>query len=90
MAVVPGARIPALWGVENGCHYLLDMTFGEDHCQTRGRTSAQNLSILREISGALLKAHSRKRSIKSKRERAALAPNFRAEVVASCFDNLHA
>lgn len=58
VAVALGARTRAHWGVENGCHYLLDMTFGEDHCQTR--------------------------------ERAALAPNFRAEVVASCFDNLHA
>lgn len=90
VAAILGPRIRAHWGVENRCHYLLDMTFGEDHCQTRDRTAAQNLSILREMSGALLKAHPRKGSIKSKRERAALSENFRAEVVASRFHNFHA
>ena len=90
LAAQLGPRIRDHWGVENRCHYMLDMTFGEDHCQTRERSAAQNLSILREMSGALLKAHPRKGSIKSKRERAALSQDFRAEIVAACFDNFHA
>jgi predicted transposase YbfD/YdcC len=90
VAATLGARIRDHWGVENRCHHLLDMTFGEDHCQTRDGKAAQNLSILREMSAALLKAHPRKGSIKSKRERAALSENFRTEVVAARFDNFHA
>lgn len=85
-----GARIRDHWGVENRCHYVLDMTFNEDHCQIRDRTAAQNLSILREMSGALLKSHPRKGSLKSKRQRAALSEVFRSEVVAARFDNFHA
>lgn len=78
------------WGVENGCHHVLDVTFGEDHCQVRDRAAAQSLSLMREVAGALLKAHPLKGSIKGKRQRAALSSKFRSEVVAARFDNFHA
>jgi predicted transposase YbfD/YdcC len=85
-----GARIRDHWGVENRCHYGLDLTFNEDHCQTRDRPAAQNLSILREMSGARLNSHPREGSLKSKRQRAALSEVFRSEVVATCLDNFFA
>ncbi len=85
-----GACIRGHWAVENSCHHLLDVTFGEDHCQVRDRTAAQNLTVLREISASLLKAHPRKGSIKSKRERAALCPDFRSEVLARAESRFHA
>ncbi len=34
------------WSVENRCHWVLDVTFGEDHRQVRDRTAAHNLTIL--------------------------------------------
>ncbi len=85
-----GARIRDHWGVENRCHYGLDLTFNEDHCQTRDRPAAQNLSILREMSGARLKSHPHEGSLKSKRQRAALSEVFRSEVVAARLDNFFA
>jgi hypothetical protein len=42
------------------------------------------------MSGALLKSHPRKGSLKSKRQRAALSEVFRSEVVATRFDNFYA
>jgi predicted transposase YbfD/YdcC len=77
--------IRAHWGIENSCHHLLDVTFHEDHCQVRDRTSAHNLTLMREISAKLLKDHPRKDSIRSKRLEACLSSQFRSEVVSSCF-----
>ena len=85
-----GIPIRAHWGVENRCHHLLNVTFREDHCQVRDAAAAQSLSLLREMAAALLRKHPLKGTIKGKRQRAALSPTFRAEVVAANFDNLHA
>jgi predicted transposase YbfD/YdcC len=73
------------WGIENGCHHLLDVTYREDHCQVRDRTSAQNLSLFREISAKLLKDDPLKGSVKSKRGRAALSSSYRSQVVDPIF-----
>lgn len=35
--------------VENRCHWVLDVTFNEDHCQVRDKTAAHNLSMVREL-----------------------------------------
>ena len=37
------------WGIENRCHWVLDAICREDHNQTRHRTAAKNLAILRRI-----------------------------------------
>lgn len=84
-----GASIRKHWHVENGCHHLLDVTFGEDHCQVRDRACAQSLTLLREMSAKLLKDHPLKGSIKSKRKRAAFSPSFRSEIIASIFHSTH-
>ncbi|MFT5188715.1 MAG: hypothetical protein ACI957_001737, partial [Verrucomicrobiales bacterium] len=60
------------WSVENTCHYVLDVTFGEDDCQVRERNAAHNLCVLRELSD-----HPEKKSMRAKRKRAALDPAFR-------------
>ena len=76
------ALIRGHWSVENSCHWVLDVTFGEDHCQVRDANAAHNLSIVREISAKVLKLHPSKSSLRAKRKRAALDPNFRAELLA--------
>ena len=76
------ALIRGHWAVENSCHWVLDVTFGEDHCQVRDANAAHNLSIVREISAKVLRLHSSKSSLRAKRKRAALDPNFRAELLA--------
>jgi predicted transposase YbfD/YdcC len=75
------ALIRGHWAVENSCHWVLDVTFGEDHCQVRDTNAAHNLCIVREVSAKVLKLHPSKSSMRAKRKRAALDPNFRAELL---------
>ena len=41
--------IRAHWGIENSLHWVLDVSSGEDAQQTRDRTAARNLALLRKI-----------------------------------------
>ncbi|MFZ2277799.1 MAG: ISAs1 family transposase, partial [Prosthecobacter sp.] len=70
-------------GVENRCHWVLDVTFREDHCQVRDNNGAHNLSILREMAMKALRDEPSKLSLRRKRRRAALAPAFRLKILAS-------
>lgn len=75
------ALVRGHWGVENRCHWVLDVTFGEDHCQVRDKTAAHNFSLLRELVVKVLREHPGKLSLRRKRRRAALDPTFRAELL---------
>lgn len=76
-----GEIIRQHWSIENQCHYILDVTFHEDHCQVRQRLCAHNLSILREMALKVLKAHPSKMSVRAKRKRAALDVLYRTEIL---------
>ncbi|MGB0992430.1 MAG: ISAs1 family transposase [Akkermansiaceae bacterium] len=43
------------WGIENGCHWVLDTLFREDHNQTRQRNAAKNLATMRRMALNILK-----------------------------------
>jgi len=43
------------WGIENSCHWVLDVTFGEDACRRRDEIAAQNLTVARKLALALAK-----------------------------------
>jgi predicted transposase YbfD/YdcC len=43
------------WGIENGCHWVLDVTFREDACRNRAEHGAENLAWLRRMALSLLK-----------------------------------
>ncbi len=79
------ATIRNHWSVENRCHWMLDVVFGEDANPVRDRTAARNLSTMRDLSLHLLRAHPSKSSIPKKRLNAMLDPNFRSEIIC----NLH-
>lgn len=74
------------WSVENRCHWVLDVTFGEDHCQVRDKNGAHNLSILREMVMHALRCEPSKLTLRRKRRRAALDQSFRLDLLA----HLHA
>lgn len=60
------------WGVENGLHWCLDVTFREDASRIRLRNAAQNFSFLRRAAINLFRADSsRKDSLPKKRKAAA-------------------
>lgn len=75
------ALVRGHWSVENRCHWVLDVTFGEDHCQVRDRTAAHNFSLLRELALKALRDHPGKLSLRRKRRRAALDPDFRLQIL---------
>lgn len=64
------------WSIENRCHWVLDVTFREDHCQVRDKQAAHNLSILREMAMKALRSEPTKLSLRRKRRRAVMDPPF--------------
>ena len=50
------AAIRNHWRVENGLHWVLDVTFGEDASRVRERNAARNLALLRRIALNLVRA----------------------------------
>jgi predicted transposase YbfD/YdcC len=70
------------WGIENTCHWSLDMTFHEDESRARERRVAENLAWLRRFALGLLKQHpDKKTSVAMKRRIAGWSTEFLAEVV---------
>jgi predicted transposase YbfD/YdcC len=55
------------WGIENSCHWTLDMTFREDESRIRGEQIRENFAWLNRLALSLLKQHPSKDSIAMKR-----------------------
>ncbi len=64
------------WAIENSFHWVLDVTFGEDHSRIRTAESAENMAVLRSIALNLLKRDTSKSSLRQKRFRAAMDNDF--------------
>jgi predicted transposase YbfD/YdcC len=64
------------WGIENGCHWVLDVVFGEDGCRSREGHAAENFAWIRRMALSLLKQDKGKGSIKGKRQRAGWDNSF--------------
>jgi predicted transposase YbfD/YdcC len=71
-ARVYGEAFRGHWGTENGQHWQLDVSFGEDGNQVANRNAAENLAQVRRLALGLLKRCPGKGSIKTKRYKAAL------------------
>jgi len=69
------------WGVENGLHWCLDVTFREDECRTRDANAGANLGAIRRVAASLLKQDPGKGSIKAKRYNAALDGEYLLKVL---------
>jgi len=80
-AKVCGKALRNHWRIENGLHWLLDVTFAEDKNRFSKRHGAENLAQVRRLALSLLKQHPDKRSIACKRLRAALEPAFLEEIL---------
>jgi predicted transposase YbfD/YdcC len=75
--------VRAHWSIENALHWSLDVTFADDANRTRKDHAAANLATLRHAAFNLLKRSKRKGSLKTKRLKAALHNNYRAELINS-------
>jgi predicted transposase YbfD/YdcC len=68
------------WGIENGCHWCLDMTFREDESRIRDRTMRENFAWLHRFILSLLKQHPSRNSIIGKRRGCAWNDDFMLQV----------
>jgi predicted transposase YbfD/YdcC len=65
------------WGVENGLHWCLDISFREDDSRVRTGHAPENLAILRRFALSLIKQDSqRKIGVKASRKRAGWSTNY--------------
>jgi predicted transposase YbfD/YdcC len=69
------------WGVENGCHWVLDMTFREDESRIRERHLRENFAWLNRFALSLLKQHPGRQSLVMKRRSCGWSDAFLMEVV---------
>ncbi len=74
------------WQIENSLHWVLDVTFNEDHCRIRNRNAVQNFSLLRKIAINLVRRHqTSKASLKGRRKMAAWNNRYMEQVLTGIF-----
>src|SRR3954454_10844152 len=73
---------PRPWGIENGLHWVLDVTMNEDQARNRKDHGPQNIARLRRLALNLAKLEGSKESMKRKRMRAALDDTFLTRLLA--------
>jgi predicted transposase YbfD/YdcC len=69
------------WGVENGCHWSLDITYREDESRIRERHLRENFAWLRRLTLSLLKQHPGRDSVAMKRRSCGWSEAFMLEVL---------
>ena len=69
------------WGVENSCHWSLDVTFREDDSRLREKQVRENFAWLNRFTLSLLKQHPGRESIAMKRRGCGWNENFLLEVL---------
>jgi predicted transposase YbfD/YdcC len=72
----------AHWGVENGLHWVLDVTMNEDRARNRKDHGPQNIAMLRRLALNLAKLEGSKESIKGKLKRAGWDDAFLTRLLA--------
>jgi predicted transposase YbfD/YdcC len=80
-AAALGGYVRGHWGIENGLHWCLDVSFKEDTNRTRDANAGANLGVVRRVAASLLKQDTGKGSIKAKRLSAALDTKYLEQVL---------
>lgn len=77
-----GELIRGHWSIENGCHWVLDTLYREDHSQVRIANAVKNFAILRRIAHNLLKSEqTNKKSLPMKQMRAMGNEDYRNQLL---------
>ena len=70
------------WSIENSCHWVLDVVFGEDNCRVRSGHAAENFALIRRLANSLLQQEkTAKVGIANKRFKAALDYRYLLKVL---------
>lgn len=75
----------AHWGVENKCHWRLDVVFNEDKACINNDNAAENMSIIRKWALNILSQKKGKSSIKSLQRKASMSFPFLSKLVQDYF-----
>lgn len=78
-----GGWLRGHWGIENGQHWSLDVSFHEDDSRIQKRNGGANFAMLRKVALSLLKRHPSMDSVNRKRYAAALDSSFLEEIITS-------
>ncbi|MFV0475860.1 MAG: ISAs1 family transposase [Pikeienuella sp.] len=73
--------VRAHWSIENNLHWSLDVAFHEDDCRTRQGHAARNLASIRRAVLNMLRRDPSRISIKRKRLKALINPEYRAGIL---------
>jgi predicted transposase YbfD/YdcC len=69
------------WGIENGCHWCLDMTFREDESRIAHERLRENFAWMNRFALSLLKQHPSRNSIVGKRRGCSWNDDFLLQVL---------
>jgi predicted transposase YbfD/YdcC len=69
------------WGIENSCHWSLDITDREDESRIRDRHLRENFAWLRRFTLSLLKQHPSRKSVVMRRNCCGWSEDFMLEVL---------
>lgn len=69
------------WGIENGLHWVMDMTFRDDECRIRKKNAPANFVAVKHMATNLLRKAPGKESLRSKRHMAAWDDEFLQKIV---------
>ena len=69
------------WAIENSLHWVLDVTFAEDHSRLRKGHGARNMATVRNFALNMVRSVSDRYSIKSRRKRASWDPKYLNKVL---------
>jgi predicted transposase YbfD/YdcC len=71
------------WGIENSCHWILDVTYREDESRIREESLRENMAWLNRFTLSLLKQQSDRKSIAMRRRCCGWNENYLLQVLAS-------
>ena len=68
------------WGIENSCHWSLDITYREDESRIQNKHMRENFAWLSRLTLSLLKQHPGRESVAMKRRSCGWSDDFMMEV----------
>jgi predicted transposase YbfD/YdcC len=69
------------WGIENSCHWVLDVTYREDESRIREESLRENMAWLNRLTLSLLKQQSDRKSIAMRRRSCGWNENYLLQVL---------
>ena len=76
-----GAAIRDHWSIENGLHWVMDMTFRDDECRVRTDHAPANLAVIRHMAQNLIRRAPGKTSIRLRRKTAGWDDAYLASLI---------